>query len=510
MLLNKLESKARANSVGFYDYDYDPTIIEQIGSSAGTIAGSVLISPVLKASIALGSPVVFASSSLDSLLGDGESPATRYLRNELAATVRQSIWLDENANNAGRFTRTVSAIGEVIGLFFGGGLVVKGAAKIATVAGGIQAYADYEKGLEQGLDKSTAAQKATVTGVTTALGGMIPLTMGIKLTPAAKMIAEAGGKWAKAGVYGKLIAHDVAYTSGAGISVGVGSRGLTHDILKANGYDQMADQYKAFDMEAMLVDGALGIIFGGAAKYAEIRQQRYIDTLFAKNNQIHQNIDSSIGIALDVQSMNAHDAAFGKAFEDMMLGKKIDVETILKNANFAIKNDLNWQNVFTEVLSQKYPEEAFYFTKNGTPIQAKVIGEIKQQITNKKDLAKLDNGIIPEHLVSKVVEKTGLKASEIKNSFSIYEKRNTDVISDNEFNQMLKNANYDDVVLTNEIDQILKEKPDITIPIVDEAGIESIIKASEILDSVRKEVELARNDKKLYDAAAECLLRNGR
>lgn len=515
MKFSKLYSEAKSNAISFYDYN--PTLSDEIKLIAGVTLGSVYTSLVAKPATLLGGAITAASTALDLITDEEESERTQFLNGHLNALVKQSQLMEETAQTAGVLTNTIYSIGDAIGTFIGAGKFTTNIGSTAIAAGTLQGYADYEKGLAQGLDETTAAEKAVVTGSAFAIGGAIPMTMGIKLTPAAKKIAEAGSRWAKTGIYGKLIAQDVAYTAGANIAVGMGSRGFTHYILKANGYNMMADQYNAFDNEAMLIDGALGIIFGGIAKYAEIKQQRYIDALLAKNNQIHQNTDSSIGVALDVQSMNAHNAAFDKGIKDKIAGKNVDVESILTNSKFAVKKDLNWQNTVTEAITKQYPEDSLYYTKKGTPIPAKVIKEVKQEIISKSknnlsdkdklELAKLDNGIIPKEIIPKVAKKIGIQPSEIENNLSIYGNQENIATSDTEFANMLKNAVQDETSPIDVINQILQEKPDMLLHINNEDGTEISARAMDLINSAREEVIQAKEDKKLYEAAVDCLLR---
>lgn len=557
MNFEKLYQEAQANPVDFWDYE--PTLADNIKNGVGSVLSGAYAGLLAKPSTLLGSFVVATSEKIDELIGvEGESSATSYLKGSLAATVKQTQLMQETAQNSGRLNATLYSMSDVLSTFVGvgkfskpaKGMVIessvarnfvantgstlrnlKGSAGklaanttaalnninntggISATVGAIQGYADYEQGLAEGLDKNTAAGKALVSGGSVALGGYIPLTMGFKFTPAAKTFIASQSKLAKTFAYTNLVLQDVTYTAGANIALGVGQRGFTHEILKANGYDQMADQYKALDNDAMMVDMAFGLIFGGVAKYAEIGQQRYVDALLAKNNQLHQN-DASIGIPTDIESLNMHDKALNKAFDDMINDRPVDVASILKDSNFILKHDADWQNALTHAIAKHFPDDALYYTKNGTPIPNSVIDEIKSGIISKekltgqdkKDIVNLNNGIIPKHLTQKLIDKVGLKASDVKESFDIYQR--PDVVSDAEFNSMRKNATPDDITTPDAINQILESKPDMQIKHIDENGIENVVKASDLLKSVSDEVSQAQADKKLYDVAVACMLRN--
>lgn len=512
MIFDKLYTEAASNPADFWDYE--PTLTDDIKNGVGSALSGAYVGLVAKPSTLLGGIMVSTSEKIDEMLGvEGESGATKYLKNSLEETVKQTQLIQETARNSGHLNAMLYSMSDVLSSFAGAGKLSKTVGGASTTAGVVQGYADYEQGLVDGLDKTTAAEKAIVYGGSVALSGYAPLTMGFKFTPAGKAFVDSQTKLAKTFSYGNLTLQDVMYTAGANVALGVGQRGFTHEILKANGYHQMADQYKAFDNDAMMVDIAFGLIFGGIAKYAEIRQQSYVEALLAKNNQLHQN-DASMGIPTDIESLNMHDNALNKAFDDMVNNRPVDVASIIKDSNFILKHDADWQNALTHVIAKHFPDDALYYTKNGTPIPNSVIDEIKSDIISKKkltgqdkkDIVNLNNGIIPKHLTQKLIDKVGLKASDAKESFDIYQR--PDDVSNAEFNSMRKNATPDDITTPDAISQILESKPNMQIKHVDENGIENVVMASDLLKSVSDEVSQAQADKKLYDAAVACMLRN--
>lgn len=74
--------------------------------------------------------------------------------------------------------------------------------------------------------------------------------------------ADALGMALPAGVGGRLATR---LLSGVGIntSFGAANRFALGETLEANGYDELAKQYRVWDKQAMLVDGVLGAAFGG-------------------------------------------------------------------------------------------------------------------------------------------------------------------------------------------------------------------------------------------------------
>lgn len=513
MIYEKLYQEAKANPVDFFEYE--PTLTEDIRYSAVSVLTGAYTGLLAKPSTALGSVMVYLSERIDGMLGlEDDSGTTEYLKNSLAATVKHIHIMQETAQSRGRLTATLFSMSDILGSFAGAGKFTKGVGGAASLAGGVQGYADYEQGLAEGLDKSTAAEKAVITGGSVALGGYIPLSMGFRFSPATKAWVESQSRFGKVYAYGNLGLHDVMHTAGANVAIGVGQRGFTHDLLKAHGYNQMADQYQALDQEALLIDAGLGMIFGGAAKYAELRQQRFIDALLAKNNQRHQN-DAAMGIPTDVESLNMHDRALNKAFDDMINDRPVNVDAIVKEGHFILKEDVDWHNVVSDAIAKRFPDDAMYYSKNGTPIPARLVDEIKQELINKRHLTKqdkrdivsLNNGIVPPHLTHKVSSKIDIKASELEETFNIYQRAET--MSDVEFNALKHNKAFvEGKTSTDAIEQILKDKPDMQINHIDENGIESFVNVKDLLETANNEVAKAHADKKLYDAAVACMLRN--
>ena len=513
MTFKQLYNDATSNGVGFYDYT--PSLSENIWNGAGAVLSGAYAGLISKPTTALGGAIVYTMEKIDKLFDQStDSTATQYLKNSLAYTVKQTQLMQETAQNSGALTATIFSAFDVISSFVGAGKFAKSTGGTATLAGGIQGYADYEAGLSDGLDSNTAAQKAFVHGGSIALGGYIPLTMGFRFTSEMKSFVNAQTKLSQTYAYGSLALQDVMYTARANIAIGVGYRGFTHDILESNGYHEMASQYQALDTEAMIVDATLGLLFGGIGKFAEIKQQRYLDAALAKNNQLHQN-DAAMGVPSDIESLNMHDKAFNKAFDDMIQDRPVDVSAILTDGRFIIKHDIDWQNALTQAIVKHFPDEAIYYTKNGTPIPGKIIDEIKTEITkkpklsrrDKQDIANLNNGIIPKHLTQKIMNKTGLKASDVSETFNIYQRAET--INNAEFNALKNNRNFmEGETSTDAIEQVLKDKPDMQIKHIDENGIESFVNAKDLLEAANNEVSKANADKKLYDAAVACMLRN--
>lgn len=539
MIFDKLYEEAKSNPIAFEEYD--PTTSDIIKNGVGSVLSGAYSGLVAKPLIAFEGQAVSLSEQFDSLIGfkgEEESQLTSTLKRKLQNQVKESQLMQETAQNAGMLNAALFSLSDVISTFLGAGKLTKGTAITSISTGYIHGYTDYEQGVANGLDKATAAAKGAITGGAIAAAGYIPLTMGFKVSPQLKAFMESQPKIFKVTAYGEQALKDIGYTMGSNVAIGATQRGATHELLKANGYDQMSDQYKALDEEAMLLDVAFGLIFGGAAKYAELRQQHYVDALLAKNNQLHQT-EISIGIPTDVESLNIHDRALNKAFEDIALGKSVDVESLFENANFLIKNDADWNSKFLEAITKHFPDDAVFYSKEGVPLTGRIFNalknhlleessnlknverkdknsqdknntrsqnEVPKQFNAYEDLKKLDQGVLTKELTNLIEKRMGLKIDD-SGALKINDEAKN-LISDTEFDAMRANAKADDFNNFDALNQILEDKPDLQVSYLDDKGVENSGKASELFDTANNEVSSAQADKELYDAAVSCLLRN--
>lgn len=187
---------------------------------------------------------------------------------------------------------------------------------IAASIGATKGYAATRNAQESGADDLTSIGVGAIEGVTQAAGVLMP-----------------------AAIPGKLATRML---SGAAMNVGMGmaSRGATGALLDANGYKDMAEQYKVLDGVAILTDGILGAGFGALHIDPETRVRpspSEIDAALAGNN-IHQlEIESAPGIPSDIKSRNAHINAMNTATEQLLRGELVDVAQIVGESNLLQK-----------------------------------------------------------------------------------------------------------------------------------------------------------------------------
>lgn len=230
--------------------------------------------------------------------------------------------------------RVLQGVTEGLGLA-ATGAAMGGPVGAAALLGGVEGDATYHEQRAAGVDHSTAMKVAGITGAVNALGAFLPMSvsksavMGIM---GKGMQAEVAGNETLANLlYG---AADVAAPAvgkvGTAVNVGVtsnltfgmGQRAVTSDILRENGYPELADQYKTFDTESVMSDIVLGAAFGAFAHFSDPHAvpPSDIDGAMAVKKQEHYD-NAGLGIHTDPLAVAAHDAVLSRSIEDLVLGK---------------------------------------------------------------------------------------------------------------------------------------------------------------------------------------------
>lgn len=352
----KQQSTAEMNPVGYWDHD--PTTFESISHGIGDTLSGAYTGLVAKPSMLLGSGLVSLGEGLDSLAGiEGDSRETTYLKARLADTSKDTLMLQQNAAAHGTVNNLLYTASDMIGQFIGAGKLTGSNLGAATLTGTAQGAGDYFTSVSDGVDPSTAAEKAAITGVSVGIGGYIPASLGFRLSGPARQVANAIGGWKGSAMKAESVARDIALTTSGNVVAGVGQRGLTKELLERNGYSEMAKQYEIYGTQELITDGILSMMFGAVGKYAEFKQQgQFLDAALAKGNELHQNLDTAPGAPVDVFSMNKHNEAFNKAFSDILNGRSVDVGEILKDTSFIPKNENEFNSLAYTKIKEFYPD----------------------------------------------------------------------------------------------------------------------------------------------------------
>jgi hypothetical protein len=214
--------------------------------------------------------------------------------------------LTPDAATVGTAAQVLHGVGEGGELFALGGAGVPGALSVGAGEG----FGRFQELREHGVEPAAAAEAGGLTAVTGAAGAMLP------------------------GGFGSRFLTRLLTGAAANTTFGVAGRYADHLVLKANGYDEMAEQQRAWDGTQLLADAVLGATFGvlhhmGAPD--EMRSDAARATTVAL-----QDRRSAPGVAVDPEAASVHQAALETATEQLMQGKPVDVSDVpTRGATFA-------------------------------------------------------------------------------------------------------------------------------------------------------------------------------
>ncbi|MGP2869158.1 hypothetical protein ACTVMR_19125 [Serratia nevei] len=270
-----------------------------------------------------------------------------FIKNQRKLAEQQVRALTPDAGTTGTAGQVLFSLAEVGGQAAAGTLL-GGLPGAAATVGGLQGFSDYEKSRAEGVDYGTAVEKALVTGGTAALGAVLPMSLGLR---AGGAVAEGVGAalttggtaaGAAAGAVARA-APDFLYSAGTNVVMGMAQRGLSAEILRRGGYEDMARQYDVFDNQALAVDAVLGIAFGGLGRFINSRGESVavrsaeaaeIDAALTSSSHLNYEVTASPGVPVSVLSRNAHARAMDKAMTDALAGHPVDVGSLMDGAEF--------------------------------------------------------------------------------------------------------------------------------------------------------------------------------
>lgn len=223
-----------------------------------------------------------------------------------------------------------------------------GALGSALTVGGLQGFSDYEKSVADGVAPGVASEKAFGEGVFAAGGVFIPMSLGLRGGGA---MAESVGNQllVKGGSLGKPMSAvakatpDVLFASGSNVVMGMAQRGYSAKVLSDAGYKELAAQYDVFDKQSMAIDAVLGVAFGGIGRYINSRGESMplleysgpqIDAALTANQHMHMDLDTAPGLPVNAMSLDGHVQAMRKAMNDLAMGDRVDIGSILDDAQF--------------------------------------------------------------------------------------------------------------------------------------------------------------------------------
>lgn len=270
-----------------------------------------------------------------------------FIKNQRKLAEQQVRALTPDAGTTGTAGQVLFSLAEVGGQAAAGTLL-GGLPGAAATVGSLQGFSDYEKSRADGVDYGTAVEKALVTGGTAALGAVLPMSLGLRAGGAvgegvgAALTSGGTAAGAAAGAAARAV-PDLLYSAGTNVAMGMAQRGLSAEILRRGGYEDMARQYDVFDNQALAVDAVLGIAFGGLGRFINSRGERVavrsaepaeIDAALTSSSHLNYEVTASPGVPVSVLSRTAHARAMDKAMTDALAGHPVDVGSLMDGAEF--------------------------------------------------------------------------------------------------------------------------------------------------------------------------------
>jgi hypothetical protein len=182
----------------------------------------------------------------------------------------------------------------------------------ALAAGAEEGFTASDKLADQGVDVNTRTQVGAVTAAVTAAGFALP-------------------------VAGKTVAKTVGLALAGGPVSFIGQNAATREILANADYSTLADQYDPFDPVGLTLSTLVPLGFGamamrGAARKAAGAPQTAPEVVDAARVQLlRENVDAHRATPPeDFAAAQAHEAAVGKAIDQMASGQRVEVAQALE------------------------------------------------------------------------------------------------------------------------------------------------------------------------------------
>ncbi|WP_422529287.1 hypothetical protein [Serratia fonticola] len=291
---------------------------------------------------AVASPIARA---VNETLGINDTSET-FIKEQRRLAEQQVRALTPDRGTTGTAGQVLFSLAEIGGQAVAGSLV-GGLPGAAATVGTLQGFSDYEKSSADGVDYGTAVEKALVTGGTSALGAVLPMSLGLRaggiVAEGAGAALSAGGRVGAIAAAGARAAPDIFYAAGTSVALGMAQRGLSAETLRRGGYEDMARQYDILDGHALATDAVLGIAFGGLGRFLNSRGENVpartvtsdeISAALTTSSHLNYEVTVSPGVPVSVLSRNAHNNAMNKAMADVLAGHPVDVGALMDGAQF--------------------------------------------------------------------------------------------------------------------------------------------------------------------------------
>lgn len=394
------------------------------------------------------------------------------------------------ANSQGTAAQVLYGLGQFVPAI--GATIAAGPAAGGAVAFGSTFEPTRQEFVEKGVDADTANTLAAIQGTANAFGMALP-----------------------AGVGGTLAAR---LLSGVGINTGFGmaNRFAIGETLSDHGYKDLSQQYRAWDGQAMLIDGVLGLAFGGVHHWNASRAD---GDAVATNKIDDQSMPADSGLvttepqqAIRSESETANLSEPSISTVDGIKPSDVDAAHVM---NEGLYYDIEASPVLhgtTESLNAHVAamEEASRALMNGDPVN------VSQQIRGLDGVTRPDAfAEIPEQhaAVRQVLDENGVDYSERLEPVVITPDIRQDsafLRAGNEAEQISTDPETGSVISSNNYDllaarDMASANPEAKI-LHPDTGKE--VTLSEALADLDGQIATAQKESKVYSAAAACFLRN--
>ncbi|HGM5383684.1 TPA: hypothetical protein ACKP84_001510 [Serratia marcescens] len=406
-----------------------------------------------------------------------------FIKNQRKLAEQQVRALTPDAGTTGTAGQVLFSLAEVGGQAAAGTLL-GGLPGAAATVGGLQGFSDYEKSRADGVDYGTAVEKALVTGGTAAIGAVLPMSLGLRAGGAvaegvgAALTSGGTAAGAAAGAAARVV-PDLLYSAGTNVAMGMAQRGLSAEILRRGGYEDMARQYDVFDNQALAVDAVLGIAFGGLGRFINSRGERVavrsaepaeIDAALTSSSHLNYEVTASPGVPVSVLSRTAHARAMDKAMTDALAGHPVDVGSLMDGAEFIQRRPR------VDLASQEV---------------RKAMG-LPDAIIRDTDAVRFDDMAGANYLATpKPRTREQIQQDEIAGAERAI--RGDDS----------RAAEAD----TLEAQRAISDNPDLQVHVVNPDDSTTMVRAADLMAEADRDVANAQHDANLFDVAVSCFLR---
>lgn len=407
-----------------------------------------------------------------------------FIKQQRKLAEQQVRALTPDAGTTGTAGQVLFSLAEVGGQAAAGTLL-GGLPGAAATVGGLQGFSDYEKSRADGVDYGTAVEKALVTGGTAALGAVLPMSLGLRAGGAvsegvgAALTTGGTAAGAAAGVVARA-APDLLYSAGTNVAMGMAQRGLSAEILRRGGYEDMARQYDVFDNQALAIDAVLGIAFGGLGRFINSRGENVtvrnaepaeVDAALTSSSHLNYEVTASPGVPVSVLSRNAHARAMDKAMSDVLAGHPVDVGSLMDGAEFIQKRPR------VDLASQEV---------------RKAIGLPDTVIRDTTEAARFDDATGANYLTTP-------------------KPRTREQIQQDEMASMERAIRGEDSRAaeadTLEAQRAITDNPELQVHVVNPDDSTTVVRAADLMAEADRDVANAQHDANLFDVAVSCFLR---